>query len=209
MQLVAKPATSRAKRALDLTTSFVALPVILVVGGLIALLVAVTSRGPVFFFQERLGRGGVPFRLVKFRTMQIDAEERLRSDPVLWEQYVLNDFKLPASLESRVTPVGRFLRRTSLDELPQLLNVLRGQMSLVGPRPIVPEELEKYGTDSEAYLAVRPGITGLWQVSGRSGVGYPERVDFDRQYAETWTLGLDVKILVRTPITVLRGHGAF
>jgi lipopolysaccharide/colanic/teichoic acid biosynthesis glycosyltransferase len=194
---------------LDLTTSILALPVVLVLGSLIALLVAVTSRGPVFFFQDRLGRGGTPFRLVKFRTMQIDAEQQLRRDPVLWEQYVRNDFKLPATLESRVTPVGRFLRRTSLDELPQLFNVFLGQMSLVGPRPIVPEELEKYGTDSAAYLSVRPGITGLWQVSGRSGVGYPERVDFDRQYADTWTLALDVKILVRTPITVLRGHGAF
>jgi exopolysaccharide production protein ExoY len=169
----------------------------------------VTSRGPVFFVQERLGRGGTRFRLVKFRTMQVDAEERLRNDKALWDQYVQNDFKLPGSLESRVTAVGRFLRRTSLDELPQLINVLTGQMSLVGPRPIVPEELTKYGSKTESYLRVRPGITGLWQVSGRSGVGYPERVDFDETYADTWNLMLDLRILVRTPITVVRGHGAF
>jgi lipopolysaccharide/colanic/teichoic acid biosynthesis glycosyltransferase len=204
----AHPATSRAKRALDVTMTLVCLPVIGVVCLIIATLVAATSRGPVFFVQERVGLGGRSFRMVKFRTMLVDAEERLRQDPTLWDDYVRNDYKLPNGRDPRVTAVGRFLRRSSLDELPQLINVLRGQMSLVGPRPIVPEEVEKYGTDPEAYTTVRPGITGWWQVNGRSGVGYPERVDLDREYAASWTFWLDVQILLRTPLTVLRARGA-
>jgi lipopolysaccharide/colanic/teichoic acid biosynthesis glycosyltransferase len=204
----AHPATSRAKRALDVTMTIVCLPVIGVVCLIIATLVGATSRGPVFFVQERVGLGGRSFRMVKFRTMLVDAEERLRQDPTLWDDYVRNDFKLPNGRDPRVTAVGRFLRRSSLDELPQLINVLRGQMSLVGPRPIVPEEVEKYGTDPDAYTTVRPGITGWWQVNGRSGVGYPERVDLDREYAASWTFWLDVQILLRTPLTVLRARGA-
>ena len=122
--------------------------------------------------------------------MLVDAEERLRQDPTLWDDYVRNDFKLPNGRDPRVTAVGRFLRRSSLDELPQLINVLRGQMSLVGPRPIVPEEVERVRRPiAEAYTTVRPGITGWWQVNGRSGVGYPERVDLDRRVRRTsWTL---------------------
>jgi lipopolysaccharide/colanic/teichoic acid biosynthesis glycosyltransferase len=202
------PATSRAKRALDVTLTVVSLPVVGVVCLTIAILVRATSRGPVFFVQERVGLGGRPFRMVKFRTMLVDAEERLRQDPALWNDYVRNDFKLPNGRDPRVTTVGRLLRRSSIDELPQLINVLRGQMSLVGPRPIVPEEVEKYGADHEAYTAVRPGITGWWQVNGRSGVCYPERVDLDREYAASWTFWLDVQILLRTPLTVLRARGA-
>jgi lipopolysaccharide/colanic/teichoic acid biosynthesis glycosyltransferase len=204
----ADPATSKAKRALDVTATLVSLPVVAVLVLVIAALVAATSRGPVFFKQERVGLGGTRFRMVKFRTMLVDAEERLRRDPALWNDYVRNDFKLPNGRDPRVTPVGRFLRRSSLDELPQLFNVLRGQMSLVGPRPIVPEEVEKYGDERDAYTAVKPGITGWWQVNGRSGVGYPQRVDLDREYASSWTFWLDVSILLRTPLTVLRARGA-
>lgn len=204
----AHPATSRAKRALDVTATIVTLPLVLVVGLIIAVLVRATSRGSVFFVQERVGLGGRTFRMVKFRTMLVDAEDRLRQDPALWNDYVRNDFKLPNGRDPRVTAVGRLLRRSSLDELPQLFNVLRGQMSLVGPRPIVPEEIEKYGPDRDAYTAVKPGITGWWQVNGRSGVGYPERVQLDREYASSWTFWLDVQILVRTPLTVLRARGA-
>jgi lipopolysaccharide/colanic/teichoic acid biosynthesis glycosyltransferase len=204
----ADPATSKAKRALDLTVTVASLPLVVLLCLVIGALVAATSRGPVFFKQERVGLGGQLFRMVKFRTMLVDAEERLRRDPALWNDYVRNDFKLPNGRDPRVTPVGRFLRRSSLDELPQLLNVLRGQMSLVGPRPIVPEEVEKYGDERDAYTAVKPGITGWWQVNGRSGVGYPQRVDLDREYASSWTFWLDVSILLRTPLTVLRARGA-
>lgn len=204
----APPARSRRKRALDISLTVLALPVVLIVGVLIALLVAVTSRGPVLFRQERLGLGGRRFPMVKFRTMHADAEARLRADPKLWDEYVRNDFKLPPGTDQRVTPIGRFLRRSSLDELPQLVNVLLGHMSLVGPRPIVPEEIEMYGPDRDAYLSVRPGITGTWQVNGRSGVGYPDRTVLDRDYVESWSLWTDVQILARTPLAVLSKRGA-
>lgn len=205
---LAPPATSRAKRALDLVVTITGLPLALVVGTVIAVLVVVTSRGPVFFVQERVGLGGRRFRMVKFRTMTVGAEERLRDDPALWEEYVRNGYKVPANVDHRVTSVGRFLRRSSLDELPQLVNVLRGHMSLVGPRPIVPAELANYGDQPDVYLGVKPGLTGWWQVNGRSGVGYPERVELDGYYAESWNFWLDVRILVRTPFTLLRG-GAY
>lgn len=205
---LADAATSRRKRALDITMILLALPILLPLCLLIAVLVAMTSRGGVLFFQQRIGLGGKRFRLVKFRTMLVDAEERLRSDPELWATYVGNDFKLPSERETRVTSVGRLLRRSSLDEVPQLLNVLRGHMSLVGPRPIVPEEIDKYGDERDVYLSVRPGITGIWQVNGRSGVGYPERIDLDRAYTESWSFRQDVRILLRTPLAVLTRRGA-
>jgi exopolysaccharide production protein ExoY len=203
------PGTSRAKRALDIVVVIVALPFAFVLATVIAVLVMATSRGGAFFVHERVGRGGRRFGMLKFRTMAPDADEQLRSDPELWQQYVDNDFKLPPSMDNRVTPVGRFLRRSSLDELPQLLNVLRGDMSLVGPRPIVPSELERYGCEGDSYVLTRPGLTGAWQVNGRSGVGYPERVDLDRHYIESWTFWLDVKILLQTPVAVFTSRGAF
>jgi exopolysaccharide production protein ExoY len=205
---LARPATSRTKRTLDLVVTIVGLPLALLVGAVIALLVRITSRGPVFFVQERVGLGGRRFHMVKFRTMLVGAEDRLRDDPELWQEYVRNGYKVPAGVDHRVTAVGRFLRRSSLDELPQLVNVLRGHMSLVGPRPIVPAELANYGDLHDVYLRVKPGLTGWWQVNGRSGVGYPERVDLDRYYAESWTFWLDIRILLRTPFTLLRG-GAY
>jgi len=203
-----RPGTSRSKRALDLVVVVAALPVVFLLGLAIAALVVITSGGPALFVHERVGLGGRRFGMLKFRTMQPDADDQLRADPELWQQYVDNDFKLPPSMDNRVTPVGRFLRRSSLDELPQLLNVLRGDMSLVGPRPIVPTELERYGDHEDAYLAVRPGVTGSWQVNGRSGVAYPQRVDYDRDYVEQWTFWSDVKILVKTPIAVVTSRGA-
>ncbi|HEY8544729.1 MAG TPA: sugar transferase [Acidimicrobiales bacterium] len=203
------PGTSRAKRALDLVLVILALPIVVVLGLVIAALVVATSGGPALFVHERVGLGGRRFGMLKFRTMQPDADAQLRADPKLWQQYVDNDFKLPPSMDNRVTPVGRFLRRSSLDELPQLLNVLRGEMSLVGPRPIVPTELACYGDHEDAYLAVRPGLTGAWQVNGRSGVGYPARVEFDREYIEKWSFWLDVKILVKTPLAVVTSRGAY
>jgi len=204
-----RPGTSRAKRALDVVVVLAALPFAAVLGLVIAGLVVVTSGGPALFVHERVGLGDRRFGMLKFRTMQPDADAQLRADPALWQQYVDNDFKLPPSMDNRVTPMGRFLRRSSLDELPQLLNVLRGDMSLVGPRPIVPTELECYDPHRDAYLGVRPGVTGAWQVNGRSGVGYPERVDYDREYIEQWTFWLDVKILVKTPIAVVTSRGAY
>jgi exopolysaccharide production protein ExoY len=207
--VAAAPARSRAKRALDLVAVLAATPVVLPLGLIIAALVKLTSRGPVVFGQERVGLGGRHFTMYKFRTMHRDAEQLLQGDPVLWNDYVANGYKLPAEIDTRITPVGRFLRRSSLDELPQVLNVLLGTMTLVGPRPVVPDEVANYGDNRDVYLSVRPGITGAWQVNGRSNVFYPDRVDIDAQYVRDWSVWLDVKILVRTPLAVLSARGAF
>lgn len=202
-------AVSRRKRALDLTVVLVLFPALLPLFVVLALLVACTSKGPVIFFQERAGLHGRAFRMMKFRTMREDAEARLRADPALWDMYVDNDFKLPAESDPRITPIGRLLRRSSLDELPQLINVVRGQMSLVGPRPVTSEQLGTYAPDHrEAYLSIKPGVTGPWQVNGRSGVSYPGRVALDRAYAADWSVRNDLKILVQTPWAVLSRRGA-
>ncbi|MDE2149918.1 MAG: sugar transferase [Gammaproteobacteria bacterium] len=176
----------------------------------VALAVLVTSGRPVFFAQERIGRGGKRFRCWKFRTMRRDAEkiltEVLARDPVAraeWNKHQkLRD-------DPRCTPIGRFLRRWSLDELPQLFNVLRGEMSLVGPRPAMPEQLPLHGRATHWYLAVRPGITGLWQISGRNGTSYRRRVALDGYYARNQTLRLDLIILLKTVGVVLSGRGAY
>jgi lipopolysaccharide/colanic/teichoic acid biosynthesis glycosyltransferase len=198
----------RTKRILDLLLASVLLvltaPILLVVAAAVWL----ESGSPILFRQERIGRNGKPFRCLKFRTMRQDAERILGADPALRELHRKNGFKLPPELDPRVTRLGRFLRATSLDELPQLFNVIGGTMSLVGPRPVVPEELKEYGPHVGAYLAVRPGVTGAWQVSGRSRIGYPERAWIDANYVRTWTLGADLRILVRTIPAVLFRLGA-
>jgi len=134
--------------------------------------------------------------------MRRDAEEILRRDPVLYEEYVRNHFKIPDDRDPRTTRLGRFLRRTSLDELPQLINVLRGEMSLVGPRPIVAAELEQYGKAADLLVSVRPGLTGAWAVAGRRVVGYPERCALELSYVRHWTLSADAIILAKTVIEI-------
>jgi lipopolysaccharide/colanic/teichoic acid biosynthesis glycosyltransferase len=180
------------------------LPVLL----LVALAVKLSSRGPVMFRQGRVGHGGRQFTIRKLRTMQANAEAALVLEPRLLEIYVDQDHKIPVRLDPRVTRVGRWLRKTSLDELPQLLNVVRGDMSLVGPRPVRPSELPCYGELLPAYLSVRPGLTGLWQVSGRSEVKFPRRAELDADYSLRCSARLDLAILMATPGAVLRGRGA-
>ncbi len=175
----------------------------------IASLVRITSRGPALFRHVRIGRDGQPIRVTKFRTMVPDAVGVLERDADLRRRYVAGGYKLHPADDPRVTPIGRVLRRFSLDELPQLWDVLVGRMSIVGPRPVVPEELAAYGPYVSAYLAVRPGITGLWQVTGRSDIGFPERGRLDFVYASRWTLWFDVKLMVRTLPAVLGRRGAY
>ncbi len=182
------------------TTLVLSLPVMLCV----AAAVRFTSRGPVVFCQTRVGRWGESFECLKFRTMVADAESRLAR--ILVEDAAARsafeaDFKL--SDDPRLTRVGRFLRRFSLDELPQLINVLRGDMSIVGPRPVVPEELQRYGDYGQVVLQVRPGMTGPWQVSGRNSISYTERVDLDVEYALNRSLVGDIGIMSRTIRCVL------
>jgi exopolysaccharide production protein ExoY len=174
------------------------------------LLTIASSRGPALFRHKRIGFGGKSFGCLKFRTMVPDASERLRqhlaSDPSAAAEWAASH-KLRN--DPRVTAVGAVLRKTSLDELPQLFNVLRGDMSLVGPRPVTEEELAKYGPSAGAYLSCRPGISGLWQVSGRSTTSYEKRVACDTFYARNWSLFLDAKILIVTIPSLLFSDGAY
>jgi exopolysaccharide production protein ExoY len=173
---------------------------------LVALAVRLAMGGPVVFAHRRIGWNGTVFRCYKFRTMVGDAEDvlarHLAADPAAAAEWAATR-KLRD--DPRVTPLGRLLRKSSLDELPQLLNVLKGEMSCVGPRPIVAEELARYGADAAAYLSVRPGVTGAWQAGGRSSVGYDARVALDRAYVQGWTLWRDVTIILRT-VPALLNH---
>ncbi|XBQ16848.1 MAG: exopolysaccharide biosynthesis polyprenyl glycosylphosphotransferase [Oceanicaulis sp.] len=202
-----RPLAGAAKRVLDLLTAGLALAVLSPLMGVIALLIR-RDGGPALFSQTRVGRAGSTFACLKFRTMSVDAEDRLAAlldaDPARkaeWETYQkLSD-------DPRITPVGRFLRKTSLDELPQLINVLRGEMSLVGPRPMLPEQRGAYGVSLEAYARLRPGLTGLWQVNGRHETSFAERARLDDWYARNWSLWRDGVIVLRTVREVLRGGG--
>ena len=168
------------------------------------------SPGPVVFKHIRIGKNGKPFPCYKFRSMCVDAKEKLEelleNDPAAREEWE-RDFKLKN--DPRITKSGAFLRKTSLDELPQIFNVLRGEMSLVGPRPIVEAELVKYGELVEDYLSVKPGITGMWQVSGRSDTTYEERVQMDSWYVRNWSVWLDIMLLWRTFKSVIKQKGAY
>lgn len=167
------------------------------------------NKGPIFFKQRRLGKNGKVFYIYKFRSMVVDAENVLKKDRKLYKKYIDNSYKLEPSEDPRITKFGRFIRKTSLDELPQFINVLRGEMSLVGPRPIVEKELEEYGEHKGKFLSVKPGITGYWQISGRSEVNYPERVFVELYYMDHQSLSLDSKIIFKTIIQVLSRKGAY
>jgi lipopolysaccharide/colanic/teichoic acid biosynthesis glycosyltransferase len=170
------------------------------------LLVRLDSPGPVFHRRLVLGRGGIRFHALKFRTMHDNADKRLHHDPELRAKFEVN-FKLEG--DPRITPLGRWLRKYSIDELPQLFNVLRGEMALVGPRMISPPELSRYGPHADRLLTVRPGITGLWQVSGRQLTTYDERVRYDLHYIAHRSLWMDLQILARTLPVVVSARGAY
>ena len=210
-KLIAKvrAANGRAKRAFDVIVSSLALLFLAPAFLTVALLIKLTDPGPIFFRHMRVGRQGMRFGCLKFRTMAVDAEARLarilREDPEAAAEWASSQ-KLRN--DPRITAIGAFLRKTSLDELPQLWNVLIGDMSLVGPRPITRSELNRYGRDRRYYLLVRPGITGLWQVSGRSSVGYDKRVRYDREYLEEWSRLGDLWIMLMTVPAVLSTRDA-
>ncbi len=207
--LTVKRANGPLKRAFDIVASIGAMVFLAPVFLTIAVLISIFDPGPIFFGHERVGRQGRLFKCWKFRSMVVDSKERLAvllaSDPaakIEWDatQKLRND--------PRITALGAFLRKTSLDELPQLWNVLRGEMSLIGPRPITRGELDRYGRDRRYYLVVRPGISGLWQVSGRSQTNYEQRVALDREYVEGWSFLGDIRIAVMTVPAVLLARGA-
>ncbi len=196
----------RLKDATDLMGALIGMIVTLPLFIIVAVLVVLDSPGPVFYRQKRIGKAGVPFYAWKFRTMVQRAEEHLTRDARLRDRFT-SSYKLVD--DPRVTRMGRWLRRTSLDELPQLLNVLKGEMSLVGPRPIVEAELRKYGPWERRLLCVRPGLTGMWQVLRHHEPDYAHRVSLDMYYIDHWSVGLDLKILLRTLPSVIAGRGAY
>ncbi len=205
-----KVQSSRVKRVMDLA---MAVPVLVLVSPLLMTIYAllkIFDPGPALFTQQRIGRDGRAFVVYKFRTMRVDAAERL-------QHLLANDRKAAAEWaefqklrnDPRVTLLGRILRKSSLDELPQLLNIMRGEMSVIGPRPVTAAEMQRYGADLRYYTAVRPGVLGLWQVRGRNLLTYPQRVAFDVQYVQTWSIWQDIKIILMAVPVVLLGRGAY
>jgi lipopolysaccharide/colanic/teichoic acid biosynthesis glycosyltransferase len=202
-----KPAYDFFKRIFDFVTATFLLLILLPVFVVVSICVAATSRGPVLFKQIRLGRHGKHFFCYKFRSMVADAEARLQNSPELMAEFRANGFKTKKN-DAQITKIGVFLRTSSLDELPQLVNVLRGDMSMIGPRPIVPDERAKYGLFADDLLTVVPGLSGMWQANGRSDTTYEERIKLDMTYIAERSLMLDLKLALKTVVSVIMRKGA-
>lgn len=199
------------KRIFDIAFSLLTLAIILPIILIVALIVKFSSKGNIFYGHERIGRGGKIFKCYKFRTMHVDAEQKL-NELLIADDNLRQQWEEAHKLKNdpRVTPVGDFLRKTSLDELPQFWNVLKGDLSVVGPRPVVKAELTKYfGAKAFKILSVRPGITGIWQVSGRSDTSYKTRVMLDEKYVDDRSMLLDIKLIAKTIPTVINSKGAY
>ena len=198
------------KRVMDICLVLLALPILLLVFMILAILIRIDTPGPIIYSQKRVGKGGKEFTVLKFRTMVMNAEqvldEFLKKHPSLQAEWLMNQ---KIKNDPRVTTVGKILRRLSLDELPQFLNILHGEMSLVGPRPIVQEEIKYYSNRYHLLSKVKPGLTGLWQVSGRNDLSYEERVNLDEYYVRNWSVWMDIYILASTIKAVLTGKGAY
>jgi exopolysaccharide biosynthesis polyprenyl glycosylphosphotransferase len=200
-----KPVQLAIKRVIDILASATALLLLSPLMIVVALIVKFTSRGPILFKQLRVGRNARPFNMLKFRSMIANAEE-LKAKLMQQNEQSGPVFKM--SRDPRITPIGRFIRKYSIDELPQLINVLRGEMSLVGPRPPVPSEVAKYEAWQRRRLSVRPGLTCVWQVSGRNQISFEEWMYLDMQYIDHWSLAQDVQLILKTVPVVLTGRGA-
>lgn len=199
------------KRTFDVLFSLLILLLTLPLFGILILAIRLHSQGRAFYSQERIGRGGVPFRCYKFRTMYEDADIRLNT-LLEGEEHLRREWELTRKLKQdpRITPIGQFLRKTSLDELPQFWNVLKGDLSVVGPRPVVRQELfQFYGMKAIKVLSIRPGVTGIWQVSGRSDSSYTTRVSLDELYVDNLSLFLDLKLIFKTIPAILSAKGAY
>ena len=194
------------KRMIDVVLSLFGLVLISPFVVIIAILIKIDSKGPVFFKHHRIGKNGKPFSMYKFRTMKDGAEAMINDfTPEQLEEWSEN-FKLKD--DPRITRIGKFLRKTSLDELPQLINILRGDMSIVGPRPVIEVELEEYGNDKDEFLSIRPGLTGWWASNGRSEISYPERCSYELYYVRNESFWLDVKVMFLSVISVFLHKGA-
>jgi len=199
------------KRTFDLLFSFLMLTLLLPVFLIIILFICISSKGSPVYSHERIGRGGKPFRCYKFRSMHADADSRLQellnSNPKLKKEW---ETSRKLKNDPRVTSIGSFLRKTSLDELPQFWNVLKGDLSVVGPRPVVKEEIEKfYGRKATKILSIRPGLTGIWQTSGRNDTSYTNRVQMDEKYVDNHSILLDITLIAKTIPSMISSKGAY
>ncbi len=198
------------KRAVDLTLLLVSSPLTIPLTLIVSLLIKVTSPGPIFYGHTRVGKNGRQFKCWKFRSMVIDADKQLAKilaeNPEMRAQWE-KDQKFEN--DPRVTKIGKILRKTSIDEIPQFFNILTGEMSFIGPRPVTRPELEKYGKKTDFILSVTPGLSGMWQISGRSDTGYEERINLDSYYIQNWSVWLDIWIIIKTVYVVLKGKGAY
>lgn len=201
-----KLAYSVTKRIIDILLSFVGLIVLSPIFLLIGIIIKIDSKGPVFFAHNRIGKNGKPIHMYKFRTMVPNAEAMIQQ----FDKEQMKEFKENYKLKDdpRITKVGKFLRKTSLDELPQIWNILVGDLSIIGPRPVIGEELEKYGPNKNKFLSVTPGLTGYWQANGRSETTYEERMKMELYYVDNRSLWLDVKLFFKTIISVVKKEGA-
>ena len=198
------------KRIFDIVVSLVALVFVLPITLVVFFIDCFgENKGPVFYKQKRIGKNHKPFYIYKYRSMVVDADKKLYANKKLYELYVKNSYKLPPELDPRVTKFGHFIRKTSLDELPQFFNILKGDMSLIGPRPVVEEELQEYGDRVDKFLSVIPGAMGYWQATGRSSIPYPERCDVELYYVDNASLWFDVKILFKNIISIFKTEGAY
>lgn len=194
------------KRTTDITLSTIAMIALLPVFALIAIAIKLESKGPVFFKHTRIGKDGKIIKIYKFRSMVENAEDLIKNfTPEQMKEYKEN-YKL--SNDPRITKVGNFLRKTSLDELPQLINIIKGDLSIIGPRPVVAEELKKYGPNTEKFLSATPGLTGFWAANGRSCTTYEQRMQMELFYIDNMSLKMDLKVFFKTIESVLSGRGA-
>lgn len=198
------------KRIIDVVLSFFALIILSPIFLLIWILDRFGSnKGPLIFKQKRVGRNHQFFYIYKFRSMVVNADSKLRKDETLYKKYVANSYKLEPDEDPRITKLGAWLRKSSVDEIPQFINVLMGEMSLIGPRPVVEEELQEYGNKIDLFLSVKPGAMGYWQANGRSNIGYPERCEVELYYVKNASFWFDIKILFKNLISIVRSDGAY
>ena len=199
------------KRACDIIVSGLALVVLVPTVFLVMAIIYRfgENKGPMIYKQRRIGKNGKPFKIWKFRSMVVNADKKLKANPELYRKYIANSYKLPAEEDPRITKFGRFIRKTSIDELPQFVNIFKGDMSLVGPRPVVEPELKEYGDQVEKLLSMTPGAMGWWQASGRSNIEYPERCEVELYYIDHASLGFDLKIIFLNIVSIFKHTGAY
>ncbi len=203
---ISKKVYIKIKRVIDVILASVALILLSPLFAIIAIAIKIDSKGPVFFAHKRIGKNGKIIKLYKFRSMVINAEELIKSfTPEQMKEYKEN-YKL--TNDPRITKVGKFLRKTSLDELPQLINIINGDLSIIGPRPVVADELEKYGVNKDKFLSVTPGLTGYWAANGRSNTTYEQRMKMELYYIDNLSLKMDIKVFFKTILSVVKKEGA-